>query len=58
VTAKDKLDADFHNLNLKVERTAQEEINRIRSDLNALKNQAANMQKTGSLSSSNEEKRG
>jgi hypothetical protein len=43
VEAKDKLDQDFNNFNLDIERKAEEEIQKIRSDVNALKEQAAKM---------------
>jgi len=54
VSAKDKLDADYDELNLKVEQTAQEEIQKIRQNLDALKNQANLIYQTLLQSSSDE----
>jgi hypothetical protein len=43
VEAKDKLNQDFNNFNLAIKRKAEEDIQKIRSDINALKEQAAKM---------------
>ena len=40
---KNKLDQDFENFNLAIERRAEEEIKKIRCDVDALKAQAAKM---------------
>jgi hypothetical protein len=46
VTAHDKLDADFEAFNQKVDEAAQKEIQKIRQNLNALKNQAVIVNQT------------
>ncbi len=46
MTAHDKLDADFEAFNQKVDEAAQKEIQKIRQNLNALKNQAVIVNQT------------
>ncbi len=57
LSGKDKLDADFQKFKLRIEQTAQEEIRKIRFYLDAIKNQAENVDRAVLSSSSNEEKR-
>jgi uncharacterized protein Yka (UPF0111/DUF47 family) len=57
LTNKDKLDEDFNNFNLDIERATEKELNRIRQEINALKDKADKMSEALLSPLSNEEKR-
>jgi len=57
LTNENRLDGDFKEFNLDIERVTEKELNRIREEINVLK-EKANMISEGLLNySSNEEKR-
>jgi hypothetical protein len=57
LTNKGKLDEDFDNFILDIERTAEKELNRIHEEINALKAKANKMSEVVLSPLSNEEKR-
>jgi hypothetical protein len=57
LTNKDKLDEDFNNFNVDIERATETEIARIRGEINALKEKATKMSEELLSPPSNEEKR-
>jgi hypothetical protein len=57
LTNKDKLDKDFNNFNIDIERAKERELNRIREEINALKDKANKMSEVLLSPLSNEEKR-
>ena len=57
MTNKDKLDEDFNKFNLDIEQATEKEMNRLREEINALKEKAYKMSEELLSASSNEEKR-
>jgi hypothetical protein len=57
LTNKDKLDKDFNNFNIDIERAKERELNRIREEINGLKDRANKMSEVLLKPLSNEEKR-
>ena len=57
MTNKDKLDEDFNKFNLDIEQATEKEMNRLREEINALKEKACKMSEELLSHSSNEEKR-
>ncbi len=57
MTNKDKLDEDFNKFNLAIEQAKDREMNRLREEINVLKEKAYKMSEELSSASSNEEKR-
>jgi hypothetical protein len=45
LTNKDKLDQDFNNFNQDIEQASEKELNRIREEINALKDKANKLSK-------------
>jgi hypothetical protein len=57
LTNKDKIDEDFNKFNLDIEQATEREMNRLREEINALKEKAYKMSEELLNASSNEEKR-
>lgn|GEM_PF-3997301 len=57
MTNKDKIDEDFNKFNLDIEQATEREMNRLREEINALKEKAYKMSEELLNASSNEEKR-
>jgi hypothetical protein len=57
LTNKDKLDDDFNNFNLDIERATEKELNKLREEINALKDKAHKMSEELLSSPSNEDKK-
>jgi len=57
MSKKEKLEKDYQNFNLNIERIAEEEIKKIREKANAIKEEASKMGETVELSLNEEEKK-
>ena len=57
MTNKDKIDEDFNKFNLEIEQATAKEMNRLREEINALKEKAFKMSEEQLSPSSNEVKR-